>query len=442
LRQVITAILLLSRIRSALAPEQQTFVFSLFRSSPLPPARVFSLRAYKSERRLLPMSSASRFVAEFRRQTLSRSHIDWLLFLASVALMLFSVAFVYSASAYFADVKFGSPEKLFVGHSVRVAFSLLIVVIFSRIDYHLFWRRSKPLLIFSLVCLVFVLFAGTTIKGAKRWIGLGPLSFQPSELAKFVLVLHLARLLAEKQSYIKDFQRSFLPMLFWIGSAAALVALQPNFSTAAVIVAIGVLLLFIGNVSVLHILGLLVLGVVGGGLYGIAAPYRMERITDFTRQFSTMFDPENIRLVNYQLQQALLAFGNGGVVGMGPGQSRQRDWFLPESYGDFIFSIIGEEYGFIGVALIVLAFSVILWRGFITARRAPDDFGRFLAGGITITFALYAFINMGVTTGLLPTTGLPLPFISYGGTAILFSAAALGVLLNISAQAAKNEAEK
>ncbi len=377
------------------------------------------------------------FVANLRQQALTRSHIDWMLFLASVALMLFSIAFVYSASAYFADVKFGSPEKLFVLHTVRVVLSLMIILLFSRIDYHLIWKYSKSLLIFSLVCLVFVLLAGTTIKGAKRWIGYGPLSFQPSELAKFALVIHLARLLAEKQGYIKDFQRAFLPMLFWIVATAALIAKQPNFSTAGVIFILGVLLLFIGNANVLHIAGLFVLGLIGGGLYGISADYRMQRITDFTQQFSSMFDAENVRNVNYQLQQAILAFGNGGVMGMGPGQSRQRDWFLPESYGDFIFSIIGEEYGFIGVLAIIIAFALILWRGFITARRAPDDFGRFLAGGITITFALYAVINMGVTTGLLPTTGLPLPFISYGGTAILFSAAALGVLLNISAQSHK-----
>lgn len=379
--------------------------------------------------------TSNTFVAHLRQQALQRSHIDWLLFLASIGLMLFSVAFVYSASAYFADVKFGSPEKLFLGHSVRVGLSLVIVLIFSRIDYHIIWRYSKMLLVFSLLCLVFVLAAGTTIKGAKRWIGYGPLNFQPSELAKFALVVHLARLLAEKQSYIKNLQRAFLPMLFWIVVVAALIALQPNFSTAGVIFVLGVCMLFIGNANVLYIAGLFALGAVGGGIYAVAAPYRMERITDFMQQFSSMLDAENIRNVNYQLQQAILAFGNGGILGMGPGQSRQRDWFLPESYGDFIFSIIGEEYGFIGVLAIVVAFSLILWRGFITTRRAPDDFGRFLAGGITITFALYATINMGVTTGLLPTTGLPLPFISYGGTAILFSAAALGILLNISSQA-------
>ena len=145
------------------------------------------------------------------------------------------------------------------------------MLIFSRIDYHILWRYSKSLLVFSLICLVFVLIAGTSIKGAKRWIGLGAFSFQPSELAKFALVLHLARLLAEKQSYIKDFQRAFVPMLFWIGAVAAFIALQPNFSTAGVIFALGVLLLFIGNANVLHILGLFALGGVGGAGFSGAA---------------------------------------------------------------------------------------------------------------------------------------------------------------------------
>jgi cell division protein FtsW len=379
-------------------------------------------------------NTAQTFVANLRQNPLRTTHIDWLMFLASVGLMLFSVAFVYSASAYFADVKFGSSEKLFLNHSIRVALSFVVILVCAKVDYHVLQRYSKPILYFALGCLLFVLLFGTSIKGARRWINIGIFNFQPSELAKFALVLHLARLLAEKQLYIKELKRAFLPMLFWIALVAALIARQPNFSTAGVIFLIGILLMFIGNANVLHIMGLFIIGLLGGSAYAISAEYRMKRLTDFMEQFGSMFDAENIRAVNYQLQQALLAFGNGGIFGMGPGQSRQRDWFLPESYGDFIFSIIGEEYGFIGVVAIIAAFAVILWRGFITARQAPDDFGRFLAGGITITFALYAVINMGVTTGLLPTTGLPLPFVSYGGTAIIFSAAALGILLNISSQ--------
>lgn len=365
---------------------------------------------------------------------MKRSHIDWILFLAVAALMLFSVAFVYSASAYFADVKFGSTERLFLSHTMRVAVGFVLMILFAKIDYHLWQKYSKPIMIVALGALVFVLVGGTTIKGAKRWINIGFMGFQPSELAKFALVLHLAAMLTEKKGYIKDLHRSFVPMMFWTIATCGLIALQPNFSTALVVFVLSLVLLFIGNSNFLYLLGTVAAGGAGAFLYALSAEYRLKRLQAFPEQMSAMFDETAIRSMNYQLQQAILAFGNGGVLGMGPGQSRQRDWFLPESYGDFIFSIIGEEYGYIGVLLIILAFGLIVWRGFKIARAADDDFGRYLASGITLTFALYAIINMAVTCGLLPTTGLPLPFISYGGTAILFSTAALGVLLNISTQ--------
>jgi cell division protein FtsW len=381
---------------------------------------------------------AQTFVANLKQTALKRTHIDWLLFLAVSALMLFSVAFVYSASAYFADIKFGSPEKLFVRHLVNVLLSFVVIIVFAKIDYHLLQKHTRNLMIFALFCLVAVIVVGTTIKGAKRWINVGPLNFQPSELAKFALVLHLARMMAEKQEYIKDMKRAFLPLMFWIAVTAGCIAIQPNFSTAGVIFLLGMILVFIGNGHVGYIALTFLAGIAGGGAYAISAPYRMKRLAVFWEQLSSIVNVEVITQKNYQLYQAILAFGNGGIFGVGPGQSRQRDWFLPESYGDFIFSIIGEEYGFIGVLAIMFAFALILWRGFIIARTASDDFGRFVAGGITTTFALYAVINMGVTTGLLPTTGLPLPFISYGGTAILFSAAALGILLNISSQASRS----
>ncbi len=366
---------------------------------------------------------------------MKRRPVDWILLLVVAALMLFSVAFVYSASAYFADVKFGSTEGLFWKHSARVAIGFVLILIFAQMDYHLWQKHSKTILFVAIGFLALVLISGVAIKGAKRWINIGFINFQPSELAKFALVGHLAAMLAEKKTYIKDLHRTFIPMMVWIGGVCALVALQPNFSTAAVIFAISLVLMFIGNTNVLYLMGTIAVGGAGGVVYALSATYRRERLDNFLEQIS-FFDPTAIKTMNYQLQQAILAFGNGGIFGMGPGQSRQRDWFLPESYGDFIFSIIGEEYGYVGALLLIALFSVMVWRGFKIARTAQDDFGRYLAGGITLTFAVYAVINMGVTSGLLPTTGLPLPFISYGGTAIFFSAAAMGVLLNISSQTA------
>ncbi len=345
--------------------------------------------------------------------------------------MLFSVAFVYSASASFATAKFGSSEKLFWSHGIRVLLGLVVTLVFAKIDYHIWQRYSKSILVVSVGFLLYVLVAGTTIKGATRWVDIGFISFQPSELAKFALVIHLSAMLADRQEYVKNFRYGFLPMLMWICLVCGLIAAQPNLSTASVIFLISMLVIFVGNANVLHLLGIGGLGFAAAIAYGLSAEYRLNRLMAF---FGVKGNAA-AEAVGYQLQQALLAFGSGGFFGVGPGQSRQRDWFLPESYGDFIFSIVGEEYGYLGVMFILAAFGVILWRGVVVAGKAPDSFGRFLASGITFTLGIYALINAGVTCGLLPTTGLPMPFISYGGTAILFSAAALGILLNISAQA-------
>ena len=188
-------------------------------------------------------------------------------------------------------------------------------------------------------------------------------------------------------------------------------------------------MMFLGDVRPRHLAVIVAVGLTAASIYAVSAEYRLQRLLAYIGSADADKD------VVYQSSQALIAFGNGGITGVGPGQSRQRDWFLPESYGDFIFSIVGEEYGFIGISIIILCFVVIMWRGYMIARKAPDSFGRLLAGGITTTLAVYAFVNAGVTCGLLPTTGLPMPFISYGGTSVLFSTIAVGILLNISSHA-------
>jgi cell division protein FtsW len=204
-----------------------------------------------------------------------------------------------------------------------------------------------------------------------------------------------------------------------------LVLLQPNFSTGAMIFLTSLIVLFVGRVKLTHI-GLSLAALVPLlGLYMVSAEYRMKRIASF---FTGGVGSES----NYQLWQGILGFGNGGIMGLGPGQSRQRELFLPESYGDFVFSIVGEEYGLIGTVLLMALFLTIMLRGMKIAKNARDDFGRYLATGITATITLYALINAGVTLGILPTTGLPMPFVSYGGSAMVFSCMAAGVLLNIS----------
>lgn len=357
------------------------------------------------------------------------SHIDWLILLPIAGLLMFSVAFVYSASSSFSAVKFGSSEQLFWNHALRVLIGLILMIGVAKLDYHAWQNMSMTIVIIAIGFLVMVLLMGTEIKGASRWVRLGPLNFQPSELAKYALVLHTAAVLSANRVFIKDWRKSLVPVLVWAVPVCALIALQPNLSTASVVFTIVLVLMFLADVDMKH-LGVIVLaGLAIGGTYAVSAEYRMRRLLAFV-------DSDRVdEAVKYQLDQALIAFGNGGITGVGPGQSRQRDWFLPESYGDFIFSIVGEEYGFIGIALLVGAFVLIMWRGYAVARKAPDSFGRLLAAGITTTLAIYAFVNAGVTCGILPTTGLPMPFISYGGSSVFFSAIAVGVLLNISSQA-------
>lgn len=354
--------------------------------------------------------------------------IDWLILLPVTALMLFSIAFVYSASSSFADVRFGSAEQLFWNHAIRILVGLILMILVSRLDYRFWQDKSTLITIIAAGFLLLIFVMGTEIKGATRWINLGFISFQPSELAKYALVLHVAAMLAAGRVFIGDWRRVLMPITVWTCIICLLIALQPNLSTATVIFCLVILMLYLGGARILHLSIVGSAGITAAAIWAVSAEYRVQRIMSYLNNEAT-------DAAGYQLDQALIAFGNGGIWGLGPGQSRQRDWFLPESYGDFIFSIVGEEYGFVGVAIVLMCFIMISWRGFTVARKAPDIFGRILAAGITATIATYAFVNAAVTCGLLPVTGLPMPFISYGGTSVFFNAAAAGILLNISSQA-------
>ncbi|MCX6146598.1 MAG: putative lipid II flippase FtsW [Candidatus Kapabacteria bacterium] len=371
-------------------------------------------------------------MSNFTEDTKIKGHIDWYILLPIIGLMLFSIAFVYSASYTISDLKLRSTDNLFIKHGINVLLGIIVMIITSAIDYQHWKKISKYGLIGAIILLVIVIFHGAGAKGATRWISLGFVRFQPSELAKFALVIHFATLLSQKQKVIKSFNEGFLPFLLWTGLVCVLIALQPNFSNTAVIFLIAFSMMFIGNINLLHLSSMLVVCIIGGGIFAVSATYRLNRILAYLGMGDGSAATEN---VNYQLNQALLAIGNGGIHGVGAGQSRQSHMFLPESYGDFIFSVIGEEYGFIGLTLIILAFVMIFWRGMSVAKKAPDNFGYYLAVGILVTFAFYVFVNAGVNTGLLPTTGVPFPFLSYGGTAILIYSFAMGILLNISAQA-------
>lgn len=355
-----------------------------------------------------------------------RNHIDLAVFIAVLILMVLSLGVVYSASSTWMMEKWGESGRLLGSHAAKVLTGFVAIFVFMQVDYHKYRKLTKPALLIALALLAVTLAVGGEVKGASRWLRLGGFGFQPSEFAKYALVFHLSVLFAEKRDRIRDFTTGFVPLIVWIGTVTVLVLAQPNFSTGAMIFVISLVMLYAGRARLTHI------AMTAGALlpllagYMLLADYRLKRVTSF-------FDGTGAH-ANHQLTQGIIGFGNGGLFGLGPGGSRQRDLFLPESYGDFVFSIVGEEYGLIGTIFFMLLFLVIMLRGMKIAKHAPDDLGRALALGITATITLYALVNAGVTLGLLPTTGLPMPFVSYGGSAMVFSAAAVGVLLNISMQ--------
>jgi cell division protein FtsW len=358
-----------------------------------------------------------------------RNHIDRAILLSVVTLMVLSLGVVYSASSSWALLKWGASDKLLGNHALKVLIGFLVIFAAIHIDYHHLLRLTKPVLLVAVGLLALTLFAGATLGGAVRWLPVAGVSVQTSELARYALLIHICTLFARKGETIRDLKSGYLPLLVWVGVVTLLVLRQPNFSTAAMIVAVSLLQIYIGGARRRHMAVTVAAAIPLLGLYMFGADYRMRRVLGFLHGM-----PDAGGAGNYQVWQGIIGFGNGGLFGLGPGGSRQRDLFLPESYGDFVFSIVGEEYGLVGTLTIMLLFVVIMFRGMKIARHARDPFGRSLAIGITSSIALYALVNAGVTLGLLPTTGLPMPFVSYGGSSMILSGAVVGLLLNISSQ--------
>lgn len=360
-----------------------------------------------------------------------RNHIDRIILFVVLLLMVVSTFVVYSASSTWAMQKMQSSSGLVNKHIVKIFAGLVAMFVAMNIDYKKYKPLTKWVLILSMLLLVATRALGGEVKGAARWLSLGGFSIQPSEIAKFALLFHLAFLLSNKREKLADFKTGFMPLMIWIGGVVVLVMVQPNFSTGSLIFILGMILVYVGGARMKHVILSLSALIPALLIYMVSAPYRMKRILTY---IGFGGDEAVTSTANYQLMQGIIGFGNGGIFGVGMGMSKQRDLFLPESYGDFIFSIVGEEYGLIGTLIFMFLFLTILLRGLKIARNAPDDFGKYLAIGITSTIVVYALGNALVTLGLAPTTGLPMPFVSYGGSAIIFSSFAIGVLLNISSQ--------
>jgi cell division protein FtsW len=359
--------------------------------------------------------------------TSKRNHIDFSVLIAVLVLMVFSLGVVYSASSTLALRRYGESAYLLNSHVLKTLVAIAMLFVGIMIDYRKYRKLTKAALFVAVLLLMTTLGVGSAIKGAARWMHLGPISFQPSEFAKFALLFHLAALITTKGDLVKDLRRGYLPMLFWVSVVVLLVMIQPNFSTGTMILLLSLVMFYFSRVRLSHLATTAVAAVPFLILYVFVAPHALRRLEAFLGRTGTS---DSL----YQLHQGILGFGNGGLFGLGPGESRQRDLFLPEAYGDFVFSIVGEEYGFIGTMVVMGLFFLIMVRGLKIARHAPDEFGRLVAVGVTATVTLYALVNAGVTLGLLPTTGLPMPFVSYGGSSLFTTAFAVGVLLNISAQ--------
>lgn len=347
----------------------------------------------------------------------------------------FGVVAVYSAITFLAVTRAGIPAESFLyRHLVRTGLAFLAIIVFSRIDYHRVAARSRPVLVLSLLLLLLVQVAGVTIGGAERWFRYGSLSIQPSDIARVALLIYIGFLLASKQLYISSFKRAFIPLLIWIIPAVLLIGIE-DLSTAVLVLGSVLFMCFVGRTRIAHLSSLALALALCASLFLYASPERWVRVTNWveTGMFAGAEEGDgDLDGEGYQARQARIAFAMGGLTGRGPGKSVQRD-FLPAPYNDFIFAIVAEEYGMVGAISLLFLFCVLLFRGFMRiARAAPDPLGLFLAVGITTMIALYGFVNAAVACSVFPVTGLPMPFVSYGGTSLLASGVLIGILLNIS----------
>jgi cell division protein FtsW len=356
---------------------------------------------------------------------------DMWLFGAMIMLLSIGVVMVYSASAIMATDRFRDPYFFLKKQLVWALLGSACLLVALRTDYRRLERFQWPILIAAAVLLVLVLVPpfAQPINGTRRWLRLGPVSFQPAELAKLALVVYLAAYLARRREGIGDFWRGLFPPLAIAIVFALLVLAQPDLGNCLTLIMVTFGLLYLAGVRLRHLalvlapaLPLMILAV-------WMAPYRLRRITTFLDPWADQ------RGGGFQIIQSWLALGSGGLFGRGIGESKQKLFYLPESHTDFIFAVVGEELGFLGALGLLSLFVILIWRGLRVGVRAPDAFGAYLALGITVLIATQTLVNVGVVTGTLPTKGLPLPFVSFGGSALLMTMLSTGVLLNISQHA-------
>lgn len=358
----------------------------------------------------------------------TRSAPDLILLIVTLSILAIGIVMVYSASAVLSIHEHGESFYFVKRQLLFAVLGILAMITTMNVSY-ISWKpyANWGLLIgFALLVIVLIPGIGVIRGGARSWLGIASFGIQPSEFMKMAIILFLAKRLSGDSTLITEFRQGLLPSLAIMGGALGLIMLQPDLGTGVVLVGASILIIYSAGARIAHLGGLALVGL--AGLVGLilAAPYRMKRITGFLDPWQ---DPLG---TGYQIIQSLYAIGPGGFVGLGLGMSRQKYSYLPEPQTDFIFSIIGEELGFIGGSLVIVLFALLVWRGMRIAITAPDTFGSLLAVGIVGMIAVQVIINIGVVIGMFPVTGITLPLISYGGSSLTLMLTSIGILLNIS----------
>lgn len=344
-------------------------------------------------------------------------------------LIVLGLIILYSASPYMAEALYGQPYRFISGQLKNIFIGIIAAAfIYFFIDYRKLKNFAFFFSVLFIILLVITKIYGdrNPIMGASRWLPLGVFNMQTSEFAKLALILYLASFYDRHDDHLDDFKIGFMPPLIIMILTIGLVIIEPDFSSGALIAFSAILVMFLGGAKLRHLSIFIVLFVIGSSVVILKSPYKLERLT-------TLFNPsKDLSGAGYQLHQSLISLGNGGVFGQGLGNGVQKELFLPDCHTDFIFSVVGEELGFVFSTIILGGYLYLFWRGIKIAMKAPDSFGKLLGLGLTFSLFLYVLINVGVVCGLLPVTGVPLPFMSYGGSAMLSNLMIVGLLLNIS----------
>lgn len=355
---------------------------------------------------------------------------DKFLLLAVILIVIFGIIMIYSASSIWAEYKYNDAFKFVKAQSAFFLLGLLMIYVIQKIDINILYKKANIILLLNFILLILVLIPGigSIRNGSRSWFGIGGFGIQPSEFAKIGLIIYVAKYLATNQRIITDIKKGVLPLLLVIGVFFGLIMLEPDFGTAMVIILTLVVMIFISGVKVSFFVKSGILGLLGIVALIIVAPYRMQRIVSFLNPW---VDPLGS---GYQIIQSLYAIGPGGLLGQGFLQSRQKQFYLPEPQTDFIFSIISEEFGFLGILIVTFFLSFIFYRIIKIALKQSDLFKKYLTFGLGFGIIIQSLLNICVVIGLIPVTGVTLPFLSYGGSSLLMSMFSIGLILNVSKQ--------